>query len=355
MQVSFVWQQKRTIQSTSKIRTIYKLQYTMLAAVVALLVFVAAVYVASTIWENRHLPPGPFPLPVLGNLLSIGQRMPYRDLANMAKKHGKVFRVHMGSRKVIVLSSYELAREALVTKAKDFAGRPPHLIFGRIFGRNYTDIATQTFSQRWKVLHKLAVTALRLTEDKVKFSSHIEELCAKFRSYVGKPFYAHDNVFKSIGTCISSMIFAQEHKLDESEVDMLVQAVHVFRMSLGAANLINAFPIFRYIPFEVIRKAQRAGEVRDEIFERKFRQHVSTFQKDNIRSVLDAMLREFQENCGDSLTEENLISRWENFLYTVSSKNLVSKSFRRPFSLFYIQHLCMHAIINRTLLYRVLW
>ena len=300
---------KEQFKSTSKIRTIYTPQYTMLAAVVALLVFLATVYVASTIWENRHLPPGPFPLPVLGNLLSIGQKMPYRDLANLAKKYGKVFRFHMGSRKVIVLSSYELAREALVAKAKDFAGRPPHRIFGRYFGRNYTNISSQTFSQRWKVLHKLAVTALRSTEDKVNFSLHIEELCTKFRSYDGKPFYAHDDVFKSLGTCISSMIFAQEHKLDESEVDMLVEAVHGFRMSLGAANLIDAFPIFEYIPFEVIKKAQHAGEVRDEIFERKFREHVATFQKDNIRSVLDAMLREFQENCGDSLIEENLISR----------------------------------------------
>ena len=71
------------------------------------------------------------------------------------------------------------------------------------------------------------------------------------------------------------MIFAQEYKLDDSEVDRLVEAVHVFRMSLGAANLIDAFPIFKYIPFEVIKKAQRAGEVRDEIFERKFREQVT--------------------------------------------------------------------------------
>ena len=109
----------------------------MFAAVIALLVFLAAVYVASTIWENRHLPLGPFPLPTIGNLLSIGQKMPY--LANLAKKYGKVFRVHMGSRKVIVLSSYELAREALVIKAKDFAGRPPHLIFGRKLKRFLSD------------------------------------------------------------------------------------------------------------------------------------------------------------------------------------------------------------------------
>ena len=72
---------------------------------------------------------------MLGNLLSIGLDQPYRDFANMARTYGKLFRVQMGSTKVIVINSYEIAKEALVTKAKDFAGRPPHF-FGAIFGRD---------------------------------------------------------------------------------------------------------------------------------------------------------------------------------------------------------------------------
>ena len=106
----------------------------MFVEAVGLFFFLAAIYVASTIWQNRHLPPGPFPLPVLGNLLSISLDQPYRDFANMARTYGKLFRVQMGSTKVIVINSYEIAKEALVTKAKDFAGRPPHF-FGAIFGR----------------------------------------------------------------------------------------------------------------------------------------------------------------------------------------------------------------------------
>lgn len=281
----------------------------MFAVIIALLVFIVTFYVGSTIWQDRHLPPGPFPLPVIGNLLSIGQQMPYRDLANMAKKYGKVFRVHMGSKPVIVLNSYEIAKEALVSKARDFAGRPPHLIFWNIFARNGTDIAFQNYSQAWKALRNMTATALRLNEDKANIFLHIEELCSKFHSHNGEPFCARDYVFKSFGNCISNMMFGQECKLEENEVDTLVEAVHVFRMSMGAANLIDTFPIFKYIPFEIIKKATRAGKDRDEIFERKFHEHASTFQRSNIRSVLDSMLRELKDHCHDlPLTEENLIS-----------------------------------------------
>ena len=57
----------------------------MFTEVVTLLALLVVVYVALTIWQNRHLPLGPILLPVLGYLLStISQNIPYRDLANLA-------------------------------------------------------------------------------------------------------------------------------------------------------------------------------------------------------------------------------------------------------------------------------
>ena len=280
----------------------------MIIEAITLLFFLMAVYVVRTLWENRNLPPGPFPLPVLGNLLSVGLKQPYRDLANMTKKYGKLFRIQMGSRKVIVINSYGIAREALVSKAEDFAGRPHHF-FGNIFGRNSTDLAFQTFSQTWKIQHKIALTALRLAEDKANVSSHVDELCDKFHSNKGKPLWPRDLVFKSLGNCLSSLIFGKENKLLDDEVDALIEVLHIFARSLGAANVIDTFPILKNIPIEIIKKASRAGKIRDEIFERKFKEHASTFQSDNIRDLIDAMLKDFRDkNCG-LLQEEHLISR----------------------------------------------
>lgn len=281
----------------------------MIAEIIGLLILLVAVYIASTIWQLRCFPPGPFPLPLVGNLLSIEQNRPYAALANMAKKYGKLVRIHMGRRKVIVINSYEIAREALVTKAEDFAGRPRHF-FGNIFGRDCTDIVFQTFNKTWKKQHKLALSALRLAEAKANMTDHAERLCIRFQSLDGKPFYPHDLVFNSLANCLSSLIFGEEHKLDDCEIKKLVNATHVFRDSLGAANLLDTFPVLKYIPFNIIKKAKRAGEIRDEIFERKFGEHVSTYQEDNIRDLMDAMLKGFHEMADDGLvTKKHVISR----------------------------------------------
>lgn len=287
----------------------------MIAEIIVLLILLVAVYVASTLWQLRCLPPGPFPLPLLGNLLSIEQNRPYADLAKMAKKYGKLLRIHMGTRKVIVINSYELAREALITKSKDFAGRPCHY-FGNIFGRDGTDIAFQTFNKRWKMQHKLALTALRLTEGKVNIADHAEKLCNRFYSCDGMLFDPYDMIFNSLANCLSSLIFGKEHKLDDCEVKKLVHATHVFRDSLGAANLLDTFPILKYIPFDIIKKAKCAGKIRDEIFERKFGEHVSTFQKENIRDLIDALLKGFHELTDEGLvTKEHLISSASDFFF----------------------------------------
>ena len=279
----------------------------MFVEAVGLFVFLVAVYVASTIWQNRYLPPGPFPLPVLGNLLSISLDQPYRDFANLTRTYGKLFRVQMGSTKVIVINSYEIAKEALVTKAKDFAGRPPHF-FGAIFGRDNTDIAFQTYSPRWKLQHKIAITAMRMTEDKVNIPFYIEELKEAFCSQDGKPFNPRDSVCKSIGGCLSSWIFGDD-KCNDWELDALLQATHVFNLSIGAANIINTFPVFKYIPFRSIENAKHSAKIRDQIFVRKFQEQVSSSKTKNYSSMVEAMYKEFKEIGGDGLTENNLISR----------------------------------------------
>ena len=78
-------------------------------------------------------PPGPAPLPALGNLIDVGLGkalgvgpQPHVRLAELAEEHGDAMAVHMGSGEMpwVVLSSPEAVHEAFVTKGRDFSGRP---------------------------------------------------------------------------------------------------------------------------------------------------------------------------------------------------------------------------------------
>ena len=72
---------------------------------------------------KRRLPPGPFPLPIIGNLHLLSNK-PYLDLHQLALRYGPVFRLQIGSKLVIVIDSYAFAREAFLNKGAVFSGRP---------------------------------------------------------------------------------------------------------------------------------------------------------------------------------------------------------------------------------------
>ena len=73
---------------------------------------------------NRNLPPGPFPLPIIGNAHKVSLDSRHVDLTTLGKQYGKVFRLYLGSQLAVVISGRKALKEALVTKPAEFAGRP---------------------------------------------------------------------------------------------------------------------------------------------------------------------------------------------------------------------------------------
>ncbi|KAH7840600.1 hypothetical protein Vadar_019067 [Vaccinium darrowii] len=61
---------------------------------------------------KSKLPPGPAPLPVVGNLLELGDK-PHKSLAVLAETYGPSMSLKLGQITTVVISSPALAKEAL--------------------------------------------------------------------------------------------------------------------------------------------------------------------------------------------------------------------------------------------------
>ena len=68
------------------------------------LLWVLITYVEHLI-SLRKYPKGPFPLPLVGNLLSLSEK-PYLDFIEMSKKYGDVFSVSFGEYKISFIERY---------------------------------------------------------------------------------------------------------------------------------------------------------------------------------------------------------------------------------------------------------
>ncbi|KAM9471814.1 cytochrome P450 2K1-like [Salvelinus alpinus] len=92
---------------------------TLLGAVLFLLVLYL-LYSGSNSEEQGKEPPGPRPLPLLGNMLQLDFKKLYHSLCELSKKYGSIFTIHFGPKKMIVLVGYKMVKQALVNQAEDF-------------------------------------------------------------------------------------------------------------------------------------------------------------------------------------------------------------------------------------------
>lgn len=72
--------------------------------------------------RSRKVPPGPFPLPIIGNLHLLGNQ-PHKSLAKLADSHGAVMRLKLGQITTVVISSSDMAKQVLQKQDSAFSSR----------------------------------------------------------------------------------------------------------------------------------------------------------------------------------------------------------------------------------------
>ncbi|CAO2626581.1 Cytochrome P450 2B19 [Lemmus lemmus] len=97
---------------------------------------------------HGHLPPGPRPLPLLGNLLQMDRGGLLNSFMQLREKYGDVFTVHLGPRPVVMLCGTEAIREALVDQAEAFSGRGTVAVLEPIV-QGYGEIRERVKWQMW--------------------------------------------------------------------------------------------------------------------------------------------------------------------------------------------------------------
>nr|ANC28040.1 cytochrome P450 [Polyporus umbellatus] len=71
-----------------------------------------------------HLPPGPRPLPILGNVLDFPKKHLGREFRELSRKHGEIVHLDVLGRSVILLGTYEAACEFFEKRSSNNSDRP---------------------------------------------------------------------------------------------------------------------------------------------------------------------------------------------------------------------------------------
>ncbi|XP_044521698.1 cytochrome P450 2C1-like isoform X2 [Gracilinanus agilis] len=109
-------------------------------------------------YKARRLPPGPIPLPILGNMLQMDSKDIFTFFDKMAKKYGPVYTVYMGLQRFVVLHGYEAIKEALIDQGDDFLNRAALPIFEDSF-KGHGILSSN--GEKWRQNRRFSLMTLR--------------------------------------------------------------------------------------------------------------------------------------------------------------------------------------------------
>ncbi|KAG4987851.1 hypothetical protein AAZX31_11G058900 [Glycine max] len=98
--------------------------------------------------------------PIIGHLhLFNAHQLTHKTLGKMAEKHGPIFTIKLGSYKVLVLSSWEMAKECFTAHDKAFSTRPC-VAASKLMGYNYAMFGFTPYGSYWRQVRKLTTIEL---------------------------------------------------------------------------------------------------------------------------------------------------------------------------------------------------
>ncbi|XP_050218062.1 cytochrome P450 71D445-like [Mercurialis annua] len=191
--------------------------------------------------STRNLPPGPWKLPLIGNMHQLAGALPHRRLGTLASKYGPIMRLQLGEITSIVISSPKYAKQVMKTHDITFAQRP-HLLATTVATYNYTDIAFAPYGDYWRQMRKICTLELLTAKRVQSFRSIREEEVSKLMRSLSSNAGSAINFSNMINAVTYSIISRAACSKIWKGGDVFIPTMKKFIVAAGGFSLFDVYP-----------------------------------------------------------------------------------------------------------------
>lgn len=221
---------------------------------------------------SSTLPPGPRPWPLIGNLHLLGA-LPHQSLAILARTHGPLMSLRLGSSLTIVASSPDMAKSVLQTFDHALASRPRtaaslHTLF------DCSDVAFAPYGPYWKLMRRICISDLLHVKHFDSFKPiRMEEMDALVcrvleESYTGKPVLILCKLQEAANNMISRMVLGKTFTelnistRNNSSTDGFVELLKEIVYLLGSFNMGDYMPYLAWMDLQGLERRMKDAKRR---------------------------------------------------------------------------------------------
>ncbi|XP_039196459.1 cytochrome P450 2J2-like isoform X2 [Crotalus tigris] len=204
------------------------------------------------LWIQRHLPPGPLALPLIGTFWASGLWIREDYFRKPVKRYGNIYTLSGGPHLAVVLSGFKTVKEVMTSFPEEFSDRSEDA-FMTALGKKKGIIFSN--GHVWKEQRHIGITSLRKLGLGKKSIEHqmedtVQMLVETFKKTKGQPFDPSIPVINAVSNIICALSFGHQFEPEDESFQKLIQALEIivkfsgsfFHMdALASIEVINSF------------------------------------------------------------------------------------------------------------------
>ncbi|XVF77128.1 hypothetical protein PTKIN_Ptkin14bG0015800 [Pterospermum kingtungense] len=189
----------------------------------------------------RKLPPGPWKLPLIGNMHQLVSSLPHKTLRDLANKYGPLMQLQLGEVPTVVVSSAEIAKEVMKTNDIIFSQRP-YVLAAEVLAYNFKGIIFTPYGSYWRQMRKICMMELLSPSRVQSFQSIREEEVSDFIKSIalneGSAVNLSEKIFSLSYGITARAAFGKKTKEQEEFIRFIAEVVKL----LGGFCLADMYP-----------------------------------------------------------------------------------------------------------------